>query len=343
MKKIVLAALVIFSIGSIDKIQAQNGPEAAAYMDKLSNPLISLKSETWEYLKAVTKNKGARKIENKRLNLINVVKNAKTETSKASAYKGDASYKNEITAYLDLLYSVLKEDYDKILNMEDIAEQSYDMMEAYLLAKEKAGDKLKEASEKLNQAQKDFASKNNVNLIEGGNDETSKNIEKASKMLEYYNKVYLIFFKSYKEEAYIMVAQQNGDVNALEQHSGTLASFSEEGLTKLKALGGYQGDIKLVESAKRMMAFYKKEAEKDFPTLVDFYVKKANFEKVKKIFDSKGKNKTQEDVDQYNNALKEYNDAVAKYNQVNQLGNTERNKNIEDWNKKVEAFFEAHS
>lgn len=75
-----------------------------------------------------------------------------------------------------MTYTVLKEDFDKILDMEDIAEQSYDFMEVYVLAKELA---------------------NNITLVEGEMDKKSQKINKASNVLEYYNDVYLIFFKSY--------------------------------------------------------------------------------------------------------------------------------------------------
>jgi len=49
--------------------------------------------------------------------------------------------------------------------MEDVAEQSYDLMEAYLLAKERAGDKLDEAYKKVANQQKIFAEQNISSLL----------------------------------------------------------------------------------------------------------------------------------------------------------------------------------
>jgi hypothetical protein len=45
-------------------------------------------------------------------------------------WKGDRSFRDTTVAYLKLLYIVFNEDYGKIVNMEEIAEQSYDAMEA---------------------------------------------------------------------------------------------------------------------------------------------------------------------------------------------------------------------
>ena len=68
--------------------------------------------------------------------------------------------------YFELVNIVLKEDYAKIVDMEAIAEQSYDDMEAYMMARDMASDKQTEASEKLSAAQKEFAATNDVELIE---------------------------------------------------------------------------------------------------------------------------------------------------------------------------------
>ncbi len=61
------------------------------------------------------------------------------------SYNGNKALRDSAVSYLKILYSVFNEDYSKLVNMEEIAEQSYDAMEAYLLAQEKAGEKLDQA------------------------------------------------------------------------------------------------------------------------------------------------------------------------------------------------------
>lgn len=338
---LILSILVMIFINASG--YAQNSMEAARYMSEITKPIEEMKGETWQYLKAVTRGRGARKVEAKRQKLIKEISNAKSQTSAVKPYSGDGSLRQASLDYLGMLNTVLKEDYDKILDMEAIAEQSYDLMEAYLTAQEKAGEKLDEAGDKFNAAQKSFADKFEVNLLESEGDKKDQKIKKASDALAYYNRIYLIFFKSYKQEAYVLAAMNNGDINGMEQNAGSLVSVSEEGLEKLKAINAFKGDVKLREMAKRMMVFYKKEGESYFPSQVDFYVKKDNFEKVQKMIESKGKKKTQQDVDQFNKAAKEYNEAVNKYNQTNDKGNSERTQLFNEWNKKVEEFFDSHA
>ena len=282
---------------------AQSNKAAVDYMNQFSQSFNELKGETWQYLKSITSGKNSRTVDAKRQNLLNKTNLVKAEVSKKGDFNNDASLRNAVVDYLNLSYTVLKEDYDKILNMEEIAEQSYDNMEAYLLAREKANDALK-----------------------------------------YYNIIYLIHFKCYKQEMYTLDAISRSDVNGLQQNINTLLNFSNQELEKIKTVGSYSGDGSLLAVAKQFLTFYKQEASKDFPGMIDFFIKKDNFEKIQKTFEAKSKNaRTKQDVDQYNKASSEYNLAVAAYNKINNSTNLQRTNLYELWNQKINLFFKNHA
>lgn len=326
------------------KIQAQADEHAWRYMNDIFSAIENPKNETWAYLKAVTQGKRARKVENKRQELITEIRNAKYAVQRIRKITPDDSLKNVVVNYLSLSYTVLREDYDKILDMEDIAEQSYDLMEAYLLAKEKANDKLNAAFDEMIVAQKAYASRYGIELVEGESDKTSERIKSASELLKYYNEVYLIFFKSYKQEIYVMDAMMRNDLSAFEQNAGTLLSYSTEGLEKADTIRGFRGDLELKLQLQEILTFYRKEAEVDFPGMTDFYLKKDNFEKTSKNFESiKQRDRTQQDVDTYNEAVAMYNQAVKESNEVLESNNKERNESLKEWNRAVESFFNRHS
>lgn len=345
MKKIILSFITLLILTqNQNPIIAQTNLTAVEYLDEMSALLSELNNETWQYLKAITRGKGERKIENKRQNLIDEIKSIKSEVGNKNSYESDKTFKNAVLEYLEISYIVLKEDYDKIIDMEEIAEQSYDMMEAYLMAQEKAGETLNNAWKVVVQAQKDFAFRHNITIISGELDKISQRILKASESLHYYNEVYLIFFKSYKQEAYVLEALERGDINALEQNNSTLALFALEGTEKLKETESYNGDPNLKVTARKLLVFFQDEAEKDIPILIDFFIKKDNLDKVQKMFESKSeRNRTQQDIDQYNKAVKEYNDAVKTYNRVIELTNSKRNRYLEQWNHEANEFFSKHS
>lgn len=340
----ILALLTIPLLFHATGLQAQADPEAVAYLNRLSASLDELKGETWQYLKAVTRGKGAKKVENKRQKLLKELQAVKADVKQQKAYQSDNTLKNSVIQYLSLTHTVISEDFGKILNMEEIAEQSYDLMEAYLLAKEKANEKLDSAMVLAQEAQNQFAAKHNITILEGEADKMSRKIQRAGETLSYYNDVYLIFFKSYKQEMYVLDAIQRNDVSALEQNLSALQSFASEGLDNLKARGNYQNDATLRLAAQQILGFYRTEAEKDFASMVDFYIKKDTYEKVQKRFEAiSPKKRTQQDIDQYNQAVNEFNEAAEAFNQRNEKTYQQRVKHIDQWNRQVETFLTKHA
>lgn len=313
------------------------------YMEDLTSNFKAVKDETYQYLKAITKGKGARKVESKRQALISQLKTAKTQASKKKDFNGDASLKESIENYFNIGYIVLKEDFDKILDMEDISEQSYDAMEAYMMAKEQANKKLDEASEAVQESQKVFCASNNITLLEAEDDKQSLRMKRASNTLSYYNDMYLIFFKVYKQEAYVLDALQRNDISGFDQNNKSLEAEAKAALVKLEKMEAYEGDKSLISAGTEVITFYLRESTKDFATITDFYAKKDAYEKISKNFEEiSKKDRTQADIDEINNAGKEYNDAVSKFNKTNEIANKERNAFLNQWNKKVDSFIDKH-
>ncbi len=338
-----LIALLLLTIVN-SNIKSQTANTALEYMQEMQLLSEDLKDETWQYLKAVTKGKGARKIDKKRQELIEEVSLKRSELRGKQSFTEDGIYKKAVLEYFDMTYTVLKEDYDKILDMEDIAEQSYDLMEAYILAKELAGKKMDEPFDKLKEGQKAFAQANNITLVEGESDKKSEKIKKAGNALEYYNDVYLIFFKSYKQEAYILDAMQRADVSSLEQNINTMVDFNKEGLTKLDELENYNGDASLKLAANKVFDYFNMEATKHYPSMVNYFVAKDNFEKIQKALEAKKKSKrTKDDIEQFNKAVETFNAEVNKYNETNKITNKGRADILAFWNKEVDNFFDQHT
>jgi hypothetical protein len=345
MKKIKLTLIVLSLILLVIETNAQVTETAVEYMGKIVTPLDKTTDETWQYLKAITRGKGARKVESKRQLLITELQNVKAEVKRVGSYKGDDQLVKAVVTFLEISDVVLREDFAKILNMEDIAEQSYDLMEAYILAKEKANDKLHDSFIVVRDAQNAFAAANNITLIAGENgDKTSVKIKEAGDALDYYNDVYLIFFKVYKQEAYTLDAMSRNDITAFEQTKSALATSSAEGLQKIDTVKNYKDDATLKLGAQKILAFYKKEAETDFQQQTVVFMKKDNFDAQKKAFDAiPAKKRTQKDVDAFNSAVNEYNEAIKKGNATIEASNNERNKTLKTWNDVVEQFFDTHT
>lgn len=339
MRNLAFAVIALMSFNLANASNADLSSEAVAYLNNIGKHYKDIAKKTWDYTSAVAKNKSARKIEKRRSALIEELNVAIREVKKTKPFEGDASFRDSVLSFLNLYRSVLLEDYAQVADLEAVAEDSYDLMEAYLKVLDIASEKLTTAQENLEEQQNIFAAKHGVTIEEGEETKLARRLNQASRMWAYHNEVFLIFFKAHKQEVYFLEAAQRGDVNAMEQNREVLAAFSAEGLEKLKSIRPFDGDNTLVIACKEMLQFYKTEAEKDIPVLLEFYVTKEHFEDVKTSFERLSKKeKTQEAVDEFNKAVNDYNANIGKFNATNERLNKERSKRIDNWNKTTSRF-----
>lgn len=335
----IMLMLIGLLIMSSSAIYAQNAGE---YMDVFSTEYRKIQQDMWDYTSSVSHGKSARKVEKRRMELIQTSNAALNKAKSQKAFNGSTRYRDSVVEYLRITNIVLKEDYAKIVDMEAVAEDSYDAMEAYMLARERANDKLDEAGKMVEREQKVFASENNINLI-SSSDGLDQKMEIAGEVYKTYNEIYLIFFKSFKQEVYLTDAINRKDINAIEQNRTALIATAKEGLAKLDAVSPYKGDKSMIEATKKLLNFYIQEAENEIPAMLDYFMKNENFEKVKKNFDAiPEKKRTQSDVNDYNKAIKEMNEAVNGYNKSNNNVNKQRGSLIDNWNNTAQSFTDKH-
>lgn len=339
MKKIGLLIIgaVLLSAGAIGQYKT-----AGEYMDAISKEYRSIKEDMWDYTNAASHGKSAKTVEKKRAELVQTTYAAKGKVKRMPAYEGSTAYRDSVASFLNMYYLVLKEDYAKIVNMEEIAEQSYDAMEAYMLAKQEANKKLSSASDMLAAEQTKFAEEYGIELVDADDDLTKK-MAKADEVYVYYNELYLIFFKSYIQDIYLSDAIGKKDVSAIEQNRSALSASAKEGLEKLKKIRPYDGDNSLVENLGNILRFYEDEADNKIEAITNYYLKAENFATIQKSFDQKKeKDRTQDDVDQFNKAVNESNAAGERFNTTINEVNKNRTANLGRWNTSVDKFTDRH-
>ncbi len=314
---------------------------AVEYMNRISEKQQAITSESMGYISAVAHGKSARKVSKQRSELINALVSARAMAKNMGAFEGDTLLRAAAYAYFDLSYIVFKEDYGKIMDLEEIAEQSYDNMEAYLTAQDVANDKLDKANEKVQAEYKAFAQRHGVQLIE---EETkmSKMAEQVNKVNKYYHDIFLLFFKSYRTELFMVEAMSKRDVNGVEQNKNTLTKSTDESLAKLAKATGFEGDVTVINACRALLQFYQNEAKTKMQPITDYLVQEETFEKIKKATESNS-NRSQADVDAYNKAANELNKLGAAYNKTNKELNDSRSRLLNDWNNALETFFSKHT
>lgn len=335
----------LFITGSIlfcfTSVHSQTNP--VEYLNVIGEQFNNISHEMMSYQSAVNHGKSARKIEKRRQEFMAQIKESEKTVRRLRPFDGKTTLRDSIAAYFKLIQIILNEEYGKILDLEEISEQSYDAMEAYLLAKERASDKGDAAFQAAMTQYQAFAAENNIKLLENKS-ELYEKLEKTGLILQYSNKAYLLFFKSYKNEAYMIDAMKRDDMAAVEQLRNALSSSATEDLVKVKDLGRFEGDGSLATAAQQALTFYKMEADEKIPVFTAFLLAKDNMEKVKKSFDGTAASKrTQQQIDAYNKAINDFNSKVNAVNAMNQEVNKKRTVMLKSWNDTYENFLDKHT
>ncbi len=333
-----LTLLVLFITVSLS---AQNFNSALEYLEFIGKKQETISKNSWKYTKAVAHSKSTAKIRQRRKVLIRSVDKAIKNITHANGFQGD-DFKNKVLENLKLQKQVLLNDYSKIIDMKEVAEKSYDLMEAFFMAKEMADKKLEKAQGQYESDYYAFALKNRINIVEDESD-LGKKMKISSEVFKYYNKMYLIFFRVSVNEVLLMDALNQNDVSGIQQYANSLAQEAKDGTEKLKTIDLYKKDESIVKVTQKAFDFYLDEADNKVPQLLDFLMLKEDFEHLKKVIDKTPQRKrTKEQIDAFNKKVKEFNKGVKTFNKVNNELNINRSKMINKYNNVNQQFLSKH-
>jgi hypothetical protein len=336
-----LIAIFLVTFSSFISIKAQNN-DALNYMIKIVNAEIDINEKYLKYNGAIAHGKSARKVENKRAALIQAVNNTKNTIASMSCFENDCALRDSLVSFLSMQFYVLNYDFAKILNMEDVAEQSYDNMELFMNAQTMANDKVENAGKIADKVFKEFAKNHNVPLS-NKKDEMTKKIERVGAVNKHYGAVYLIFFKAYKQEAYMIDAINRRDYSAAGQNKDALLSISIDGLSKLDTLKAYMNDKSLITACRRSLEFYKSEAKEKIGIVIDYIMKAEEGDKLQRTVGSKDPMLiTKEEREQFNKVKKELDLLTKKFISTNPALNQSRTATLNNWNVIVKNYMERY-
>lgn len=341
MKKRLVLLCFLFAFNGLVMAQS-TGP--VDHMNALSEREEALRKKYMSYISTVAHSRSARKMEKRRTDLLREIQNNIREGGRLAAYKGDASLRNAYVEYWKVLLHLFKEDYQKIVDMEEVIERSYDEMEAYLLLQEKIDEKMRSSFGLVSASYNLFAANHQVRLLSGETSKLDEKLKRAGEVSHYVNQVYLVYFKSTVQENKLLDALNNRDLSAIEQLKSAVAQFSEEGLSRLDTFKTFHGDGSLINACRNVLEFQRDEVENKIPALTGFLLKADEFDKMKKSFEAiPAARRTQDDVDNFNRAVKEYNDQIPVFNKNSSALFSSRNKVMEQWEASRKRFIDMYT
>ncbi|MEZ4857745.1 MAG: hypothetical protein R2781_02945 [Flavobacteriaceae bacterium] len=338
-KRLLLIACCYIISNHVASSQTFNDP--VAYLEFVANEQNNITKTMWQYTKAIAHSKSDRTIENKRNTVIKSLQRAIAKIEKAESFNNDY-FKEKVLDNLKLNESLMKNEYEKIIDMKEVAEQSYDAMEAYVLAREMADKKMTEAQQIYEANYIAYAARHQIKLLESETD-LGKKMEISSKVFDYYNKMYLAFFKVYINEIYLFDAIERNDISAMQQNANALSEAAKEGKDSLSNIELYKNDTSILQATHKAFDFFIEEANDKMPILIDFLVKNSDFETLQQTLENTPERKrSKEQIDDYNNKVKDINKAVKVYNETNEILNKKRQEVMNDLSIANQKFLGKH-
>jgi hypothetical protein len=292
---------------------------------------------------ASARNSSKKKIEKKREQAVDSILICQNNVNHLSSYKGDNSLRQSSINYIQLCYKIFNDNYARNANTKDIAKRSYDEMQADVLLQQTTNDTLEVAIKRMKKAERDFAAKYKVTLVDpktGPGDQ----MEETDKLIGYRDKVHLLFYKCRWEDGLLTDALNQKNATKIEQTSSALNKYAIEGLEVLDTLKTIGDDASLANACRRALGFYKNETGKQIPLLTGFFLKEANFKKIKAAMYAKSTSqRTSEDVDNYNNAVTDLNNGINTFNKINNDLNSGRSEISKNWEATEKQFVDVHT
>ncbi|OYU85034.1 MAG: hypothetical protein CFE24_03495 [Flavobacterium sp. BFFFF2] len=335
--------LIIFTLMLGFTSHAQDFKSPVEYMSYIGNEQLDVSKNAWKYTLAVAHSKRARKIENLRQKVISSMESSLEKINKLSnGYQGDKTLHEAYVNYFQMALHNMREEYGQIIDLQEVAEQSYDAMEAYLMAKDRVDKKLEEGQTNLSKAQREFAARQHITLTESGS-ALGEKIKISSEVFDYEKKLYLLFFKSYVSQKNLMKSISEQNLTDIKQQSDALHQFAEEGKQNLKLIQPFKGDKHLIEATQKALISFDDLTIKHVPVFLKYYLLKDQLTQAQKMLEAKSsQDRTQDDIKQYNDLVAKTNEASATFNKSMGMATQDLNAQIDHWNEAQSFFLDSH-
>lgn len=324
-------------------INAQQFNDAVSYLEFINTENDLINNNVWQYTKAVAHETNPGKIENTRKELIKQIEESKKKILNITSYNNDDDYKNQFINFLNIYENIMNNDYANIVNMKEIAEQSYDYMEAYILMQEQVDKKMEQALDSIHMGMVTFTKKYDIKLLDAPESDLAKKMKISNDVFQHKNDIYLPFFKANFQEGELIEGLSSNNVGIIQQKASTLSQFAHEGLDSLSAIAPYKKDNSLIMATKNILLFYVNEAEVKVPEMINFFLMKDKLDKLRETIENKkASERNNEEIQEYNKLVEQMNQRTELYNKTNNELNKTRSNLLAEWEKTSSNFLSRH-
>lgn len=285
---------------------AQSFEHPVDYNNFIVGEMNEIVSKNLAYISQSVHSDDFEQVEGKRKDLITQIQTAHKNISQTKPYEKGEKLQSECVEVLNMYQQIFEIEYQEVNVLKQSSEASFEAMEAYFVAQDKAEKNLSKATERFYKAQKAYIKTHDIQMAESeGESEMEKQFKEIAEVNAYTRELYLIYFQMTKYNSIFFDAVNEGDKGGLDGKRKRLEAASDQALEKLKQMKGFKGDADLLKVTTKIAKFYNEMSKKGFVDIV-------------KVVRAKQEDLTQEDVDKYNEAIELFNtklpELVEEYN-----------------------------
>ena len=177
-----------------------NFKNAADYNNYIMKEMAVAVQKNFEYISFNIHSDEFELMEIRRKDVMQQIIQSKEKIKRMPALDRDTRLRDEAVEALNEYLNAFELDYKNIIGLKKKSRDSYEAMEAYWKAEDKAEAKVNKATVRLRKAQQAYASKNNMTVAEGKADnELDQKMTRITAVNNYWREIYLPFFKVSKE------------------------------------------------------------------------------------------------------------------------------------------------
>src|SRR5258707_1353806 len=96
-------------------LRSQDLGTAPGYLQYITTEFTNMQKDSWDYTRAVAKNKSARKVESRRKELVATINTAIGRVKKLKGFENDVALRDTCVSFLKINKAVIEQDYSKIM------------------------------------------------------------------------------------------------------------------------------------------------------------------------------------------------------------------------------------
>ncbi|MFL5729593.1 MAG: hypothetical protein ACJ75J_08930 [Cytophagaceae bacterium] len=229
-----------------------------------------------------------------RLEVIKQIDQSIGELKNTAPYKNDAKLRDESIDVLTLYKEAFTTEFQEVNSLKKKSQDSFEAMDKYFKAQDKAENKLSNASKKFAKAQMDFATKYKLTMEKGS---MQDELDVITKVNQYSRALFLEQFKVSKVNAGFLDALNAQKGGVMGDKRKELQTVTASSLANVKALSPYNGDKVYKAATQKLVEYYKSHADKE-------YLEMENIMKMAKP--------TNKDVERFNSLVTQMNEETTK-------------------------------